>query len=52
MTLRIWLNPTNYQYYVVVNQRREEPVGRGFDTKIEAEIEMERIVERTGASKC
>jgi hypothetical protein len=51
-TLRIWLNPENYQYYVVVNQKREKPLSRGFDTRIEAEIEMERIVKRIGASKC
>jgi hypothetical protein len=52
MTLRVWLNHENYQYYVVVNQRQERPISRGFDTKREAEIEMERIVKQTGASKC
>ena len=51
-TLRIWLSPDNYQYYVVVNQRQEKPISRRFDTKREAEIEMDEIVKKTGVSKC
>jgi len=52
MTLRVSLNPSNYQYYVVVNSKQEKPISRGFDTRLEAEIEMERIIKKTGASKC
>jgi len=50
MTVRIWLN--HEKYYVVVDRRGVKPISRGFDTRIEAEIEMERIVKLTGASKC